>query len=1016
MRKKAAAFLGALIACTLFLPPAVAKAETVSSTSSAADSFLTASAAAASSASDSSTGFNVSYDQYQRQIYDIVSSLHCEKTTSIADTGDGKLWIGTYDGLYSFDGQDMEHVDLGSVHAVNALYADADDNLWVGSNDNGISVVQNSQVIAVLKKDGGLPSNTVHTLTGDTDGHILAGTGNGTAVLSLQAESDGKTEITIGESIANVEQPIALAEGCSHMAAAVSEDGFLTLVKNDEAVDVAVPEGDYKYTAAVFSKDNELYAGRDDGGIDVFDLSADNLQQKDKVQVSDSPVINALFFVDDTLFACTESGIAYQADGGFEWIKAEVNGAVTTMEKDFQGNLWFVSPRIGLMELFRAPAVDLFQTAGLEQTVVNTETEWNGILFFGTDKGLVCINPDTGRSIRDNLTEYVGDVPVQCLLSDSKGRLWICTYGDGVIAVNPDKTKNRYSEETGLFGDQTRMAVELSDGRIAICGNDGLSFLTSDGTIENTLVRRTGNAPVLCLTEEDDGTLLAGTEGDGISVIRDGEIEKNLTTADGLASDTVRRISISPETGGIYAVTNNGIDLISRDGTNYSIEKLENQSGANCYNVRFRPDGTMLVTGSKGLFVLKEEDLLHSKGEPDYLLLNEEWGISASLTADACNFIDEDNNYYLASSSGAYQVNLKDYDKIDLGYRLGIRRVTLDGKELESAPGGTFTVGRDVQRISIQPELINFTMMDPTISYYLEGYDKNPVTAPYSQLSEIVYTNLPAGSYRLHLAVLDSHDTTVAEETVGITKPQKFTDYPWFRALLILAGAAAVFAIAWALTFLRMRRKLKKEQAKQREELKIREKQLETANEGIMAIAKALDKRDKYTSQHSERVSQYSTLIGKEMGMSDAECENLRKVALLHDIGKIGVPDSVLNKPGRLTDEEYAIIKKHVDYGAEILSNFTGLDHVVEGAQYHHERYDGKGYTHGLKGEEIPLYGRIIGVADAFDAMTSNRVYRNHLDLEKVLSELERCKGSQFDPAIADIMIRLVKEEKVKPE
>ncbi|MEE0955805.1 MAG: two-component regulator propeller domain-containing protein [Eubacterium sp.] len=178
MRKKAAAFLGALIACTLLLPPADADAETVSSISaefytSSADSSASPAAgssvtgsltvdspAASSSVSDDSSRTNssgkvtVSYDQYQRQIYDIVSSLHCEKTTSIADTGDVKLWIGTYDGLYSFDGQDMEHVDLGSVHAVNALYADADDNLWVGSNDNGISVVQNGQVLAVLKKDG----------------------------------------------------------------------------------------------------------------------------------------------------------------------------------------------------------------------------------------------------------------------------------------------------------------------------------------------------------------------------------------------------------------------------------------------------------------------------------------------------------------------------------------------------------------------------------------------------------------------------------------------------------------------------------------------------------------------------------------------------------------------------------------------------------------------------------------------------------------------------------------------
>ena len=157
-------------------------------------------------------------------------------------------------------------------------------------------------------------------------------------------------------------------------------------------------------------------------------------------------------------------------------------------------------------------------------------------------------------------------------------------------------------------------------------------------------------------------------------------------------------------------------------------------------------------------------------------------------------------------------------------------------------------------------------------------------------------------------------------------------------------------------------------------------------------------------------------MIAREMGFSESQCENLRKAALLHDIGKIGIPDRILNKPARLTDEEYAIMKTHVTHGAEILKDFTMVEHVVEGALYHHEKYDGTGYMSGLKGTEIPLYGRIIGVADAFDAMTQNRVYRKKLDMDYVLGELERCKGTQFDPEIADIMLRLVRDGKIRLE
>lgn len=130
----------------------------------------------------------------------------------------------------------------------------------------------------------------------------------------------------------------------------------------------------------------------------------------------------------------------------------------------------------------------------------------------------------------------------------------------------------------------------------------------------------------------------------------------------------------------------------------------------------------------------------------------------------------------------------------------------------------------------------------------------------------------------------------------------------------------------------------------------------------------------------------------------------------MHDIGKIGIPDVILNKPARLTDEEYAVMKSHTIRGAEILKDFTLIDHVVEGARYHHERYDGKGYPNGLKGEEIPLYGRIIGVADAFDAMTANRVYRKQMDFDYVLGEMERGRGTQFDPQMVDILLRLIDE------
>jgi energy-coupling factor transport system substrate-specific component len=188
---------------------------------------------------------------------------------------------------------------------------------------------------------------------------------------------------------------------------------------------------------------------------------------------------------------------------------------------------------------------------------------------------------------------------------------------------------------------------------------------------------------------------------------------------------------------------------------------------------------------------------------------------------------------------------------------------------------------------------------------------------------------------------------------------------------------------------------------------------LNMANETVMAIANAVDAKDVRTHQHSLRVAEYSVLIAQEMNcfkwwQKNKMLSNLRKAAQMHDIGKIAVPDSVLNKVGRLTDDEYVKMKSHVLRGAEILKDFTLVEHVEEGTRYHHERYDGKGYPDGLKGEEIPLFARIIGVADAFDAMTSNRVYRNHMDTAYVMNEMLRGRGTQFDPDALDAFFRLL--------
>lgn len=178
--------------------------------------------------------------------------------------------------------------------------------------------------------------------------------------------------------------------------------------------------------------------------------------------------------------------------------------------------------------------------------------------------------------------------------------------------------------------------------------------------------------------------------------------------------------------------------------------------------------------------------------------------------------------------------------------------------------------------------------------------------------------------------------------------------------------------------------------------------------QAITTIANTIDAKDPYTKGHSIRVSEYSALLAEALGWKRADIQNLKYIALLHDIGKIGVPDNVLNKPGRLTDTEFELIKSHTTIGGDILKDINMIPDVDAGARYHHERYDGKGYPNGLSGEDIPEIARIIGIADAYDAMNSKRVYRNPLEKATIRKELENGKGKQFDPVYIEKFLELL--------
>lgn len=231
----------------------------------------------------------------------------------------------------------------------------------------------------------------------------------------------------------------------------------------------------------------------------------------------------------------------------------------------------------------------------------------------------------------------------------------------------------------------------------------------------------------------------------------------------------------------------------------------------------------------------------------------------------------------------------------------------------------------------------------------------------------------------------------------------KFRGSSIFQLLVTVSCIWLICLLVYVTVILRIRRLQVK-----------RENDSQIISQALTAFARLVDAKDPYTKGHSLRVSAYTRELARRMHMDKEEIESLGYIALMHDCGKMGIPDEVLNKPSALTPEERKIIESHTLLGGDVLENFTAIEGVREGALYHHERYDGHGYPKGLRKEDIPLCARIICVADSYDAMNSDRCYRKHLSEEVILQELDRNAGKQFDPEIVCHMIDMIRDGFVK--
>ncbi len=957
------------------------------------------------------------YSSYTQTLYNKINGLNGGKANDIVSTEDGILWIGTYEGLYRYNGIEFRLMtEFESIKAVRCLYVDDDDRLFVGTNDNGLSIIINESIMNVLEESDGLPADAVRSIIRGADGLYYVGTAEDLAVLAI---ADG---LGVVSTFPEIRAAVSLSADKDDHIAAVSSNGTLFLFNNEEGIIWTSENIKERFIAVSFTPEGLLYAATDSNKLFVYKISGRDVVFDSQIDSQAFHHINSINFYNGIAFVCADNGVGCIEDGKISLIETgSFNNSIDNMTEDYQGNFWFTSSRLGLLKMCENSFSEIYAAADLPVSVVNSNARFNEAIYFATDEGLFAVNSESERALYNELTKSLKGVRCRCLTLTKSGEMWISTKSRGLIKVFPDGRTLTLGQ-----GHQFRVAIELAEGGIAAGTSEGLAIIKNDRIVQWLTVKDgLENATVLSLSESPDGLILAGTDGGGLALIQKNEedesgfysISKLIKRSDGLSSNVILRTVNDYEgqhaTGNVFAVTSNGLAYLEyKDKADYSVRILSNFPYSNNYDLIIREDKNLFVLCSAGIYVVNRDELL-SGMKLDYELLDSEKGLRGSLTANSWNYIDENGDLYLSCDTGACKINLNTYDKQDHSYRMQLKSVVLDGRRHIVQKDIPFILSSETGTVEILPEIINYSLNTPYVSLFLEGVDEKPSVMIQNELTSKIYTNIKSGEYKFHIAVLDAKGRRIVEESVyTIKKPFRIYDNWWFFIYTVGVAMLAIVWLTWYVTSALQEKRLER-QNKEMEDIK---RQIQIGNETIFSIANALEARNESTGRHSMRVAEYAVLIAKELGFTEDEQVQIRRTGLLHDIGKIGVPDSILNKQSALTDEEYEMMKKHTIIGGAILKDFTLIPHVDEGAKYHHEHYDGTGYPNGLKGEEIPVNARIIGIADAFDAMTANRVYRKALDMDYVMDELRRASGKQFEPCLVDIMLDLIQSGKLNVE
>ncbi len=949
--------------------------------------------------------------------------LEVSGAEDLCETDDGYVWIAQYSGLTRYDSrdyvtyksfdQDGQKYEIINVRALaakgNTLYIATYRNLFVYKDYEFSYIDVNAGAIKDIVLD---EENDLLYISSVDEGATLYDISSGTSSKLPHLESGNVNDIAL-----DVERDTYYY----HTDQGVYDKTGQEIYLNPRVLDI-------------YSYGNVLCMGCDDGLIKRYDM-AHHIFLED-ILVHDQ--INKLLYSpqDDILFvACENNGlycITFNEGTPRVASAGELNNKnqLVDLMIDYQGNLWLASHFAGSSGVSIITKNALLDLLYDDQTWKNVPEIDRGVLaleryennlYIVSSKYIYIYDINEGMIVSDNIimdkiNEYATANDISYSPKDVEifnDKIYFAITGIGLVEYDPSSTNvtiydvsymNAHLDKVVGDPDLTVIGAMRSlrafDNYLAAGYSRGI--VKFDGELFSVLY--TGPTSVLYLSKFNTGELAYNRTAGIFLVDDDFNTITQVPTISGVEGNVLKflvdgsKVYYNLNSRLFQTEFQNGRCIhkeITVPHIKGSIVEISKISYSSSFGLR---RNKYVIASQTQIYIT---DSLDVDTLTDYEFYDSTNGLK-TIAANTSGYYDEANQkYYFQSTSGIFVYDFNEERNISAPVRIDVNSVGIDGVTYY---GNSINIKKDAYRITINLSIFGFKPHKGyEVLYKMTGIDKDYHVMGGDDYS-INYTNLKGGKYEFHAYALDEYGQKSNEVRITLIKDKKIIEHAWFWSIIAILALAVIITVAFFIIQLRTRRALRK--------------QLEYKHitvESIQAIARTIDAKDEYTNGHSTRVGYYSRIIAEQLGMHKDVLDNMYYIALLHDIGKIAIPDKILNKPGRLTDEEFVIMKSHTTRGAKILKGISTIPHIVEGAKSHHERWDGRGYPDGLKGEEIPYVARIICCADCIDAMATKRVYKDPIPIEEIAKEFERCAGTNFDPHIAKVVVHMIQTGKLKP-